>query len=151
MLAQTLTSFFMAVTFYGRFSSTQIQKLNRMSLVFVNKDNELVLLQVANKGNVTGCDNNGVFRCNYKNTVWQKTDFRTTNLIEGVVYVNEEINISQIVAENTIFFDLNKSKFIMFCICCWNTRYRPVQKLLPILFLFRFYSKTYVWWNFACL
>ena len=51
----------------------------------------------------------------------------------------------------TIFFDLNKTKFIMFCICCWNTRYRPVQKLLPILFLFRFYSKTYVWWNFACL
>ena len=106
----TILCFLGAIAVTIRFALV-VEKLNRSSLVFVNNDNEIVLLQVIHKGNSTSCNDNGIFGC--PNTAWNYTNFRTTHMIEGVGYVSEKIKKTDIEDKNFVFYDLD-------CIHYWE-------------------------------
>ena len=84
--------------------TTVVEKLKRSTLVFVNNNNELTLLEVVSKGHLRGCDDNPAFKC--KNLVWNNTNFRGADLMEGVGYVGTEINTIDMANNDTHFYDL---------------------------------------------
>ena len=77
-----------------------VEKLNRSSLVFVNKDNEVVLLQVVNTGNLIGCNKEGFYSLmlsmNYKKSKEVDTYFYTgeTKRKNKFIKINKNENVN---------------------------------------------------------
>ena len=82
-----------------------VENLNRFSVVFVNKNNELTLMQVVSKGHLFNCSGNEVSQC--MNTKWNNTNFRATDLIEELGYISSDISIAEIENTTSPFYDLN--------------------------------------------
>ena len=85
--------------------SLSVQKLDRSAVVFINKQNELTVLEVVSSKYLSGCDDAVISKC--QNISLKSSNFRTTHLTEGIWYVSKDILVRQIEDRKTAIYKLD--------------------------------------------
>ena len=101
------------------------EKLNRSTLFAINRRNELIAVRIISKGQLAGCEHSSKL-IRYTNLVFNSSNFRTTELLENVAYVDALPNQLQEPADFALLNETKTDFYSLLDISLWNT-YAPKE------------------------